>query len=79
MYRLGVGENAYALAAAYRVGWAVPMEDGVPCEILTRRRWDEGQFGRRFADGYRKGVFEHYRGPVEAFTKDEREYLKAGR
>lgn len=79
VYRLGVGENACALAAAYTVVWAVPREDGVPCEILTRRRWDEDQFGRRVADGYQKGVFEQYRGPVDAFTKDEREDLKAGR
>lgn len=40
---------------------------------------DEDQFGRRVADGYQKGVFEQYRGPVVAFTKDEREDLKAGR
>lgn len=79
VYRLGVGENACALAAAYRVVWAVPREDGVPCEILTRRRWDKDQFGRRVADGYQKGLFVQYRGPVDAFTKEEREGLKAGR
>ena len=79
VYKLDVGENACALGAAYKAVWAVERKEGQTFEDLIGRRWDEGQFVRRIADGYQKGVFEQYGVAVDAFAKMEEEVLREER
>ncbi|KAL8789243.1 MAG: hypothetical protein Q9195_006889 [Heterodermia aff. obscurata] len=77
VYRLDVGDNACALGAAYKAVWAAERREGETFEQLIGSRWKEGNFAKRIADGYQRGVFERYAKGVEGLAAAEREILKS--
>ncbi len=76
IYRLDIGGNACALGAAYKAVWGCERQEGEKFEDLIGKRWDEGKFVQKIADGYRKGTFEKYGKAVEGFDLMEKEFLK---
>jgi len=76
VYRLDVGENACALGAAYKAVWAAERRRGETFEQLVGGRWREGEFVKRVAEGYQRGVFERYAAAVEGLAAVEREVLR---
>ncbi|KAF2173345.1 hypothetical protein M409DRAFT_17284 [Zasmidium cellare ATCC 36951] len=73
IYKLDIGGNACALGAAYKAVWGCERRDGGETfEELIGKRWDEGAFVKRIAEGYSEGVFERYGEAVEGFEKLER-------
>jgi len=71
VYKLDIGGNACALGSAYKAVWACERKQGQSFEDLIGGRWDEKQFTRKVAEGYKKGVFETYGEAVKGFDKME--------
>ncbi|MCJ1400417.1 hypothetical protein MMC11_003622 [Xylographa trunciseda] len=76
VWKLDVGENACALGAAYKAVWTVERRAGESFEDLIGGRWREGQFTRKIAEGYRRGLWERYGVAVEGFERMEGEVLR---
>jgi xylulokinase len=76
IYKLDIGGNACALGAAYKAVWGCERKEGEAFEDLIGKRWDEGKFVQKIADGYRKGTFEKYGEAVKGFELMEKELLK---
>jgi xylulokinase len=77
MWKLDVGENACALGAAYKAVWTVERQEGESFEELIGKRWNEGEFAERVAEGYEKVTFEKYGVALNAFEMME-ETVKRG-
>lgn len=60
VFKLEIGGNACALGSAYKAAWGVQRKAGEVFEDFLETRWDEGEFVRKVAQGYREGVFERY-------------------
>ncbi|KAK4555116.1 hypothetical protein LTR86_007882 [Recurvomyces mirabilis] len=75
VYKLDIGGNACALGSAYKSVWACERKPGQTFEDLIGSRWDESQFVKKVAEGYREGVFEKYGVAVEGFEKMEKVVL----
>lgn len=76
VYKLDIGGNACALGGAYKACWGVERGNGETFEEFIGKRWNEDEFVKRVADGYRKGVWEQYGEALEGFDKMEKEVLK---
>lgn len=76
IYKLDIGGNACALGSAYKAVWGCERKPGQTFEDLIGRRWDEGMFVKKVADGYKEGVFETYGEAVKGFDKMEKLVLK---
>ena len=77
VYRLDIGDNACALGAAYKAVWATERQEGETFEQLIGSRWKEEDFAKRIADGYQRGIFEHYATGVEGLAAAEKEILES--
>ncbi|KAJ5902816.1 hypothetical protein N7495_003344 [Penicillium taxi] len=71
VYKLDVGDNACALGAAYKAVWGLERQPNQTFEDLIGQRWKEDEFIEKIAEGYQKGVYEHYGKAVEGFAKME--------
>lgn len=76
VYQLDIGDNACALGAAYKAVWGLERQPGQTFENLIGERWKEDEFIEKIADGYQKGVYEHYGKAVEGFEKMEQQVLQ---
>ncbi|KAK3630191.1 hypothetical protein LTR56_017605 [Elasticomyces elasticus] len=72
VYKLDIGGNACALGSAYKAVWGCERKPGQTFEDLIGSRWDEDQFVKHVADGYKEGVFETYGEAVKGFEKMEK-------
>ncbi|KAK4545591.1 hypothetical protein LTR36_002941 [Oleoguttula mirabilis] len=72
VFKLDIGGNACALGSAYKAVWGRERQPGQTFEDLIGSRWDEEQFVRKVADGYKEGVFETYGEAVKGFEKMEK-------
>jgi len=71
VYKLDIGGNACALGAAYKAAWGVQRQGGEKFEDFLEARWNEEEFVRKIAQGYRKGVFERYGDVLKGFADVE--------
>ncbi|KAH7109057.1 xylulose kinase [Dendryphion nanum] len=76
VYKLDIGGNACALGAAYKAAWGVQRNDGEKFEDFLEARWNEEEFVKKIADGYRKGIWERYGDVLEAFAQVEEQAIK---
>lgn len=71
VFKLEIGGNACALGSAYKAAWGVQRQQGEKFEDFLEKRWDEGSFVRKVAEGYREGIFERYGEALSGFDKLE--------
>ncbi|KAK5126664.1 hypothetical protein LTR85_009598 [Meristemomyces frigidus] len=76
VFKLDIGGNACALGSAYKAVWGCERKPGQTFEDLIGSRWDEDQFVKKVADGYKEGVFETYGEAVKGFDKMEKLVLE---
>ncbi len=79
VFKLDVGENACALGAAYKAVWAVERRTGETFEELIGKRWREGEFVDRIAEGYNPQVWHRYGQALRGFEMMEERLLEEER
>ncbi|KAI9664010.1 MAG: hypothetical protein M1821_007501 [Bathelium mastoideum] len=77
VFRLDIGGNACGLGAAYKAVWGVERGKGETFEDLIDKRWDEGRFVKKVAEGYQEGVWERYGEALRGFDDMEKAVLRS--
>jgi xylulokinase len=76
VFKLDIGGNACALGGAYKACWGVERSKGETFEDFLDKRWNEEEFVKKVAEGYREGVWERYGKALEGFDRMEKLVLK---
>lgn len=76
VFKLDIGGNACALGGAYKACWGVERAPGETFEDFLDKRWNEEEFVKRVAEGYREGIWEQYGKALEGFDQMEKLVLK---